>query len=105
MNRTQKGLIPTFFAREFSLSVRKAFNELRVIRSELEKLHDKIVGTVYVGALPLGRAKLLPAAIVRLHEKYKNIQVITSESPFEILASELRSGDIDFILGAIRKAN
>ena len=104
-NRTQKGLIPTFFAREFSLSVRKAFNELRVIRSELEKLHDKIVGTVYVGALPLGRAKLLPAAIVRLHEKYKNIQVITSESPFEILASELRSGDIDFILGAIRKAN
>ncbi len=104
-NRTQKGLIPSFFARELSINVRKAFNELRIIRSELEKLQDKIVGTVYVGALPLGRAKLLPEAIVRLHDKYKNIQVVTSESPFEILASELRSGDIDFILGAIRKTN
>ncbi|MNX91032.1 HTH-type transcriptional regulator GbpR [compost metagenome] len=59
---------------------------------------------VHVGALPLGRTRILPEAIVRLMAEHPAIQVITNESPFDLLATELRAGDVDFIFGALRSA-
>jgi LysR family transcriptional regulator of gallate degradation len=52
----------------------------------------------------LGRTRILPEAIVRLVAEHPGIQVITNESPFDLLATELRAGDVDFIFGALRSA-
>ncbi|MBP3863222.1 MAG: LysR family transcriptional regulator, partial [Pseudomonas sp.] len=34
--------------------------------------------------------------------EHPGIQVITNESPFDLLATELRAGEVDFIFGALR---
>jgi LysR family transcriptional regulator of gallate degradation len=41
---------------------------------------------------------------VQLVEAHPGIQVITNESPFDLLASDLRAGDVDFIFGALRSS-
>lgn len=60
-----------------------------------------LTGRIIV-ALPLGRAHILPEAIAQLTALNPLVQIATKESPFEILASDLRAGDIDFIFGALR---
>jgi LysR family transcriptional regulator of gallate degradation len=59
---------------------------------------------VVVGALPLARTQILPLAIARLLARHPGLHVATVESPYDALAASLRSGDIDFILGALRPA-
>lgn len=101
--RNQEGLSPSKFAQEFALQVRMAMNELRNIRPEIAHLDDRVIGAVHIGALPLSRGKILPSAIIQLHKRYPDINFVTIESPFEDLAKDLRSGDLDFIIGALRE--
>jgi len=84
--------------------VRRVLNDLRHLRSDLSARRGIIEGLVTVGALPLGRTRMLPEAIVGLLTLHPGVRVATNESPFDPLASELRSGDTDFIFGALRPA-
>lgn len=102
--RTPNGLLPTRPCLEMLVRVRRALNELRHIDDDLFALKGTLQGTVHVGALPLGRTMILPEAIVRLTTKHPKVLIVTNESPFELLASELRAGDVDFIFGALRAA-
>lgn len=100
--RTPRGLLPTRASLDILFPVRRALNELRHIDTDISALQGKLQGVVQVGALPLGRTRILPEAIVRLMREHPGIQVITNESPFDLLATELRAGDVDFIFGALR---
>ena len=80
-------------------------NELRHIDADIAALRGSLQGAVMVGALPLGRTRLLPEAIVRLVSAYPQIRVATNESAFDLLATDLRAGDIDFVLGALRPSD
>ncbi|MCE8023209.1 LysR family transcriptional regulator [Billgrantia aerodenitrificans] len=102
--RTPKGLQPTRASQELQYPIRRALNELRHLLAELAAMQGSLKGVVHVGALPLGRTCLLPEAIAQMMAKHPDIQVVTNESPFDLLASELRAGDIDFIFGALRAA-
>ncbi|WP_341957787.1 LysR family transcriptional regulator [Pseudomonas sp. RC10] len=103
--RTPKGLQPTRVSLEILFPIRRALNELRHMRSDITAMRGALEGVVHVGALPLGRTRILPEAIVRLTAEHPGIRVITNESPFDFLATELRVGDIDFIFGALRSAD
>lgn len=100
--RTPHGLLPTRPCLDMLVRVRRALNELRHIIDDLRALEGVIQGTVHVGALPLGRTLILPEAIVRLTIKHPQVLVVTNESPFDLLASDLRAGDVDFVFGALR---
>ena len=100
--RTPRGLLPTRASLDILFPVRRALNELRHIDTDISALQGTLQGVVQVGALPLGRTRILPEAIVRLMTEHPGIQVITNESPFDLLATELRAGDVDFIFGALR---
>lgn len=100
--RTPRGLQPTRASQEILFPIRRALNELRHIETDITAIRGTLQGVVHVGALPLGRTRILPEAIVRLMAEHPAIQVITNESPFDLLASELRAGDVDFIFGALR---
>lgn len=102
--RTPRGLLPSRASLEILFPIRRALNELRHIETDLAAIHGTLQGVVHVGALPLGRTRILPEAIVRLMAEHPAIQVITNESPFDLLATELRAGDVDFIFGALRSA-
>lgn len=100
--RTPRGLQPTRVSHEILFPIRRALNELRHIETDITALRGALQGVVHVGALPLGRTRILPEAIVRMMAEHPAIQVITNESPFDLLATELRAGDVDFIFGALR---
>lgn len=100
--RTPRGLQPTRASNEILFPIRRALNELRHIEMDITALRGALQGVVHVGALPLGRTRILPEAILRMMAEHPAIQVITNESPFDLLATELRAGDVDFIFGALR---
>lgn len=100
--RTPKGLMPTRASHEIAFPIRRALNELRHLETDISDMRGVLQGKVHVGALPLGRTRILPEAIVRLIAEHPLIQVLTNESPFDLLATELRAGDVDFIFGALR---
>jgi len=102
LERTPHGMMPSLAGQEIEANVRRALNELRHIPADIAARRGVLEGTVRVGALPLGRTRLLPQAIVALTSRYPGVKVVTNESAFGALASEMRAGDIDFIFGALR---
>ncbi|MGK9067079.1 LysR family transcriptional regulator [Stutzerimonas chloritidismutans] len=102
--RTPRGLQPTRASLDILFPIRRALNELRHIDGDLAALQGALRGLVNIGSLPLGRTRILPEAIVRLTSAHPGVQVATNESPFDLLATELRAGDLDFIFGALRPA-
>ena len=63
--RTPRGLLPTRASLDILFPVRRALNELRHIDTDISALQGRLQGVVQVGALPLGRTRILPEAIVR----------------------------------------
>lgn len=101
--RTPRGLMPTAAGREIAPAVSRAINEISHIKEDIAARQGVLTGTVNIGALPLSRTSLLPEAIAQLVGQYPGIKIFTNESAFSVLITELRSGDIDFIVGALRK--
>jgi LysR family transcriptional regulator of gallate degradation len=100
--RSAKGLIPTPDGKVVSFRVRRALGELRVVQQEIAAMQGSMEGMVTIGALPLARTVLLPRAIATLLQSYPHLRIRTIESPYETLVAQLLSGDIDFIIGALR---
>jgi LysR family transcriptional regulator of gallate degradation len=105
LERTPQGMIPSLAGQEIVPNIRRALNELRHIPADIASRQGVLVGTVQIGALPLSRARLLPQAILSVTARYAGIKIITNESAFAVLASELRSGEVDFIVGALRTSD
>ena len=103
--RSARGLQPTRASLEILYPVRRALNELRHIAADVALIRGTLQGLVTVGALPLGRTRILPQAIVQLLERHPGVRVATNESPFNLLAMELRAGDVDFVFGALRSTD
>jgi LysR family transcriptional regulator of gallate degradation len=100
--RSARGLVPTVAAEILALHFKRVLAELRHIASDLAASEGTLQGSIHVGALPLGRTDVLPRAIASLLTRHPQLHVATVESPYEALAASLRSGEIDFILGALR---
>jgi LysR family transcriptional regulator, regulator for genes of the gallate degradation pathway len=100
--RTAGGLQPTALGALLGMHLRRALAEVRAGELEIASLQGALAGRVVLGTLSLGRTRLLPAAIIRLRKQYPHLTVSTVEGSFEHLAMRLRSGDIDFMLGALR---
>lgn len=100
--RTARGLQPTRASQDMLYPIRRALNDLRHIRADIARIKGSLQGLVTVGALPLGRTRILPEAFVRLLAEHPEVRVATNESPFDLLGLELRAGDVDFVFGALR---
>jgi LysR family transcriptional regulator, regulator for genes of the gallate degradation pathway len=100
--REPKGMQPTPLGALLGMHMRRALAEVRAGELEVCSLRGAIAGRVIVGTLSLGRTRLLPRAIVQLIKKHPNLTVTTVEGSFEHLATQLRAGGVDFILGALR---
>jgi len=100
--RTARGLSPTLAGEIVAFYFKRVLSELRHIGPDIAASEGSLQGSVTVGALPLGRTQILPLAIASLLARHPQLHVSTVESPYDALAASLRSGDIDFILGALR---
>jgi len=103
--RSSRGLQPTQASRDILYPIRRALNDLRRLDSDIAHIDGSLRGRVTIGALPLGRTRILPQAIVALLKQHPGVRVSTNESPFDLLALELRAGDLDFVFGALRDSD
>lgn len=100
--RSAQGVTPTEAGIALAFHFRLVLSELRKIIPDIAAVQGTLQGTITVGALPLSRTHVLPSAIAALLACHPQLRVTTVESPYEVLAAGLRSGDIDFIIGALR---
>lgn len=98
-----RGVRPTPAAELLYPPVSRALNELENIWSDLAARRGVLEGTVRIGALPLSRTRLLPSAIAAFLAQHPGITLMTNESPYESLVADMRAGNIDFIIGALRR--
>jgi LysR family transcriptional regulator of gallate degradation len=101
-DRTARGMMPTPAGAALALRLKRALAEIRHAAADIAALRGVTQGTVTVGALPLGRTRLLPESIAAVVSRYPGLRIATMEGTFETLAAALRAGDLDFILGALR---
>ena len=102
--RSAKGVIPTDAGELLAFHFRRSLAELRNIGADLAAMEGAVHGTLKIGALPLGRTRILSSSIASVVTRCPRLRIKTAESPYDLLAAQLRSGDIDFIFGALRPA-
>ncbi|MDG1738961.1 MAG: LysR family transcriptional regulator [Paracoccaceae bacterium] len=101
--QTRGGVVLTAAAEVFAHQVRLAASEFRQAIYEINELMGRDVTTVNVGSMPLSRTEILPAAIDMLLKTVGgNVQVHCVDARYDALLKDLRFGDLDFLLGALR---
>lgn len=103
--RTAHGMVPSDAGTRWIMRFNRVLAELDHIVADIAAQKGVLVGVVTIGALPLARTLLLPAAVTSLLAKYPRVQVRSLESPYEELTAGLLSGRVDFIIGALRAAS
>jgi len=101
-DRSHHGIAPTREARELARHAGLALAELQQGLEAFRESHGQVDGRILVGSLPLARSALVPTAITRLLERYPEVRLRVVDGPYPELLHELRSGRLDFIVGALR---
>lgn len=102
LEKTTRGTTLTAAGERFWQHVRLAFAELDQGLSELRATQGIEDGRVLVGCLPLARHDLLPNAIATFSSRHPGVAIQVIESPYPALLHDLRRGEIDVLIGALR---
>jgi DNA-binding transcriptional LysR family regulator len=102
LERRGKGLALTEAGRRTVRGFRLARGELAAALAELAGILGRETGQIVVGAMPLSRARILPAAAAAFHARHPEIAISIIEGSYAELAAPLRDGQIDVMIGALR---
>lgn len=102
VERRGKGISFTDSGRRTIRAFRLARAELLAGLAEVEALKGRESGRIAIGAMPLSRARVLPAAVGSFYALHPDVRVAISEGSFVELIEPLRDGDLDVIVGALR---
>jgi LysR family transcriptional regulator, regulator for genes of the gallate degradation pathway len=105
IERSARGLVPTAAGEIVAFYFKRVLSELRHIEADIAASEGRLQGSIRIGALPLGRTQIMPLAIAALLTRHPQLHAASFESPYEALVLSLRSGEIDFIFGALRPAS
>ncbi|PQA86912.1 LysR family transcriptional regulator [Marinicaulis flavus] len=100
---TSHGVRPTRRAEALALKAGLAFGELRQGLAELRELSGREAGATVIGAMPLARAHLAPAAAADFAADYPEHRISILDGAYEDLLIGLRRGETDFLIGAVRE--
>lgn len=102
VKRLGRKLELTPYGRTFARAAKLAHAELAAGLSELEMLRGESAGKIAVGAMPLCRARILPATIVDFQRVYPEFEILVAEGSHAELVDPLRDGELDLLIGALR---
>ncbi|WP_188056543.1 LysR family transcriptional regulator [Sphingosinithalassobacter sp. CS137] len=102
VERRGRGVTLTRRGGELARACALASAELNAGLEELAALAGRETGRIAIGAMPLCRARLLPAAIARFHARYPHYTIVVSEGSHAELVGPLRDGELDLLIGALR---
>jgi LysR family transcriptional regulator of gallate degradation len=97
------GVSPTAFGKILAMHVKMAFAEIRRCLEDLVSIDGVTQGSVNIGTLPYTRTFITPKAINQVLLEHPELDVTTHEGSYGVMEAALRSGDIDFIVGAVRE--
>jgi LysR family transcriptional regulator, regulator for genes of the gallate degradation pathway len=100
--KTSFGITPTREADKLARRARLAFAEIAQARAEVHALNGGESGRTVIGAMPLARSFLVPTALLEFTQQYPEHSVAIVEGTYEHLLASLRSGEADFLIGALR---
>ena len=98
--RRGRGVVLTTMGRRLARGVRLAARELAAGVAEVAGTQDS--GRIAIGAMPLSRALILPAAIAAFVQGSPRALVDVAEGSWRELVEPLRDGVIDLMIGALR---
>lgn len=102
VERRGKGIALTARGLAVARNFRLANAELHAALSEIAALQGREIGRIVVGAMPLSRARLLPAAVAAFHARHPEVDIAVVEGSHAELIGPLRDGEIDMTIGALR---
>lgn len=100
--RTAHGIMATRAAQTLAQAARLAFAELAQAEADLAEDLAIEAGRLVIGAMPLSRSRIVPAAIAMLRKTRPILPIQVQEGPYDELLAGLRRGEIDFLIGALR---
>ena len=104
-HRGVQGMMATDATHKLVVRAKRVFAELRHMASELASASGSLAGSVVVGVLPVGRTYIFPMAVASVARQFPQIRTTTVDSPFERLMTDLRSGDVDALIGVPREGD
>ena len=100
--RTPTGAVPTRAGAALARAAQLALVELDQTDAELGELFGREVGRIVIGAMPLSRSYLLPKALTAFRKGRPGMPVRVLEGTYDAMLGDLRRGEIDFLIGALR---
>ena len=76
--------------------------EIETGLSEVEALMGRETRSIAIGAMPLSRARVLPAAVTRFLRRHPQVRLSIAEGSRSELVEPLRNGALDLMVGALR---
>jgi DNA-binding transcriptional LysR family regulator len=103
VERRGKIVVLTEAGLQIARGFRLARVELEAGISELEALKGHEMRRIAIGAMPLSRARVLPAAVTRFLRRNPEVRISIIEGARAELVEPLRNGVIDLMIGALRE--
>lgn len=100
--RRGRGIELTHLGRATARRFRLVQAELNAASEEIAALRGETAGLISIGALPLCRARVLPATIVAFQKAHPSTNLNVAEGSHIELVEPLRDGELDFLIGALR---
>jgi LysR family transcriptional regulator of gallate degradation len=102
VDRRGRGLVLTAVGQRTARGFRLALAELAAGIAELEGLRGLASGRIAIGAMPLPRARVLPAIVAAYHRAFPHVEIVIAEGSHAELIEPLRDGELDLLIGALR---
>jgi LysR family transcriptional regulator, regulator for genes of the gallate degradation pathway len=102
IERRGRGTMLTEAGRRTLRGFRLARGEIEAGLSEVAALGGHETGRIAIGAMPLSRARLLPATVTLFHATHPEVEIRILEGSYAELVEPLRDGEIDVLIGAVR---
>ena len=103
VERRSNAVVMTEAGHALARTFRLARVELEAGLAEIEALKGREIRRITVGAMPLSRARVLPAAVTRFLKRHPRVRIAIAEGARAELVEPLRNGQIDLMIGALRE--
>lgn len=102
MQRTQRGLRLTREGERVLGPFKRVLSTLRVLEEQMSAYRGEATGRLHLGVLPMASTSLAPQALAGLLRRMPRVVVTVSDGTYEAMARQLKTGDLDMILGPLR---
>lgn len=99
---TAAGVELTAAAQAFAVGAKLAHAEIRQAHEEIGKELGVDRGTFNLGTLPLSRTSIVPGAVDAMVSAHDSVQIRVFDGRYDQLLRNLREGDLDCLIGALR---